>query len=291
MNPTKQRYTRYTTTTSRITRTLILATLCACASWATDASATPSASAPWQMPAPPAGLPQPSPNPYAPTPFDASDGEDDQEEAPPYFDIMVGTQVPIAIGGLLSLELPGRILLQGELGWMPPAYGSAINGVVQGFGAYDESIRDLVDGSLDDAFVGRVSGGWRPVPSAGFEIFAGYTYVGLSGNVSPESVADVVGGAFAQQVAARALSDDVAISSSLHNVHVGLGWRWVAFDHLAIRLTAAYMQTLASSTSIETPELPAAAAIANPLVDEEMSEIYTDYVKLPVIGLHGGYRF
>ncbi len=282
MNTTKQRSTRYTTT-------LIIATLCACASWTSAASAQspPSAAAPWQLS--PAGVPRPSPDPYAPV-VPAPDSVAD-EASPPFFDVMAGTVVPIAIGGLLSLELPGRILLQGELGWMPPAYGSAINGVVQGFGAYDASIRELVDGSLDDAFVGRLSGGWRPFPSAGFEIFAGYSYVGLSGDVSPSAVAGVVGGPFAQQVAARALSEDVAIRSSLHNVHVGLGWRWVAFDHLAIRLTAAYMQTLGSSTSIETPEQPAAAAIANPVIDAEMSEIYADYVKLPLVGLHAGYRF
>lgn len=229
--------------------------------------------------------------PVAAAPPAPPDAAPENPDDPPNVDLMLGTQVPLSLGALVSLELPGRVLLQGELGWMPSAYGSAINGVVQGFGAYDSDIKALVDGSLEDALVARVSAGWRPFPSAGFEIFGGYTHIALSGTVTPGAVAGVVGGAFADTVTSQFLSDDVAISSGLHNVHVGLGWRWVAFDHLVIRLTVAYMQTLASSSSIETPELPEAARLANPFIDETLSGVYEDYVKLPVIGLNAGYRF
>lgn len=222
---------------------------------------------------------------------DRVDDGDDDEPSPPFFDVALSTQVPLSIGVMASLELPARLLLQLEAGWMPPGYGAAINGLVKSFAGYDDEIGNLIDQSFDDAVVVRAAGGWRPFPSAGFEIFGGYTFVGLQGSVAPEDVASVVGGEFATQVAGQLLTEDVGISSKLHNVHVGLGWRWVAFDHLVIRANLAYMQTLASSTSIETPENPAAGAIANPIANEVLGDAYETYVKMPVFGLSAGYRF
>jgi hypothetical protein len=174
---------------------------------------------------------------------------------------------------------------------MPPGYGSAINGIVQGFAGYDDDVGQLIGEAFDRAAVVRIAGGWRPFSSAGFELFGGYTYVGLYGSVSPAAVARVVGGDFAENVAQNLLSEDVSVSSRLHNVHIGLGWRWVAFDHLVIRANLAYMQTLGSSTSIEAPELPEAAAAATPIANEVLGDAYRTYVKLPVFGLSAGYRF
>jgi hypothetical protein len=242
-------------------------------------------------------IPEPYPQPYqqpavvemAPEP--APDAVEEEDESAPFFDLMVGTQVPLSMGGMASLELPGRLLIQGHLGWMPGAYGSAINGVVSSVGAYDSQTAALIDASLNDAMVVQLGGGWRPFPSAGFEIFGGYTHIALSGSVSPSAVANVVGGDFAAQVASQTITDDVTISSSLHNFHVGLGWRWVAFDRLVIRASIAYTQTLGSSTSIESPDQPEAAALANPYIDDALGSVYKDYVKLPLIGLGLGYRF
>ena len=276
----------------------------------------PSSTAPAATPAPAAAQPAPAPQPtaYAPQytkqytkypPYQppapvqgsASAGSDqpvDEEinpDDPPNFDLMVGTQVPLSVGAIAALELPGRILLSGELGWMPRAYGSAINGVVSSLGAYNDNVRDLVDGTLEDALVVRISGGWRPFPSAGFEMFGGYTHIALSGSVSPQTIAGIAGGEVAQLVAAQGLSQDVLVSSGLHNFHVGLGWRWVAFDHLVIRASIAYTQTLASSSSVETPDVPELGTLATPFIDKELDTIYGDYVKLPLLGLAAGYRF
>jgi len=233
-------------------------------------------------------------SPAVPRSYDAAEAADeptDEEDGPPNFDLMVGTQVPLSVGLLGGLELPGRILLFGEVGWMPRAYGSAINGVVQGLGGYDDSIRQLIDGSLEDGLVVRLSGGWRPFPSAGFEIFGGYTHIALSGSVDPSAVAAIAGAEFASQAVGQLLAEDVLISSALHNFHVGLGWRWVAFDHLVIRASLSYTQTLASSSAIETPAIPEAGLVATPLVDATLQRIYQDYSKLPLVGLSAGYRF
>jgi len=241
----------------------------------------------------------PQPSPYGPPPpayrspqyAPPPDEVEDDEPSPPFFDLAVSTNVPLSLGGQATLELPALLLAQLELGWMPPAYGSAINGIVQSFGAYNGEVSALVDGTLADAFVLRLSAGWRPFESAGFEIFGGYTSVSLSGSVSPADVAQVAGGEFASDVAGQLLTEDVTLSSQLHNFHVALGWRWVAFDHLVIRANVGYLQTLASSSSVESPEHPEIAEKANAVVDGTLDDIYTSYVKTPTFGLGAGYRF
>ncbi len=216
--------------------------------------------------------------------------EDEADPEPPFLDLALVTHVPLSVGGAATLELPGRLLVQLDLGWMPPAYGSAINSMVRSFGAYDSSIATLVDGALTDAMVVRASGGWRPFASAGFEITGGYTYVALSGTVTPADLAQVVAGPFASDIAQQ-LGQEITLDSQLHNVHVTLGWRWVAFDHLLIRANVGYMQTLASSSSVDIPEHREGELLANPVVDQELDSIYRQYVKLPVLSIGAGYRF
>lgn len=283
---------------------------------------SPRASTGWGSPSPPAGSPAsaglqatpgggygapqgyysppayyPPYQPYAHPPtvapdrVDQDDAEDDGTNDPPYFDLAVGTYVPLSIGAQASLELPARLLVQGDIGWMPGMYGSAINGLIQQFGGYDGNVGELVDGALDGAVVLRLSGGWRPFPNAGFEILGGYTFVSVSGSASPEEIASVVGGGFDQTLEAAGVTDDVSLSSQLHNFHVALGWRWVAFEHLVIRANVGYLQTLGSSAELSVPSNPELADQANPAVDETLNELYTSYVKLPVLGLSGGYRF
>ena len=51
------------------------------------------------------------------------------------------------------------------------------------------------------------------------------------------------------------------------------------------------MQTLASSSSVEIPEHREGEVLANPVVDQELDNIYRQYVKLPVFSISAGYRF
>jgi hypothetical protein len=216
---------------------------------------------------------------------------DDDPLAPPNFDLALATLFPLSLGPQLTVELPGRLLIQADVGWMPPAYGSLINRMVRGFGGHDAAYQALVDGALNDALVVRASGGWRPFPGAGFEVFGGYTLVDLNGAVEPAAVAAVVDGEFAAAVAAGTLGERIELDSTLHSFHVGLGWRWVVIDHLIIRANLSYMQTVSSSSRVTTPSEPALGERATPVVDETLDDIYQQYVKLPVIGLSGGYRF
>ncbi|MBW2458401.1 MAG: hypothetical protein JRI68_28120 [Deltaproteobacteria bacterium] len=230
----------------------------------------------------------PAPGQWAPPGPDAAEAPD--EPSPPFFDLALTTHVPLSIGGAATLELPGRVLLQVDLGWMPPAYGSAINSLVPSSGASDGGVAALVDAALEDVMVVRAAAGWRPFPSAGFELTGGYTYVSLSGSVSPDDLASVVAGDFASEIAQQ-LEHDITLESQLHNVHVALGWRWVAWDHLLIRANLGYTQTLGSSSSVSIPDHREGEALANPVVDAELGDVYRQYVKLPVLSLGAGYRF
>lgn len=330
MTRTKQRTTRYPDEPHPPrTRLLHLGTILvsllssapAAAQGRPDLSGT-RASGAWQMPsaspAPPPPPPSPAPPAAAPAAYGSPGGygastylpppeasyaipsptapadrvaAEEDDPSPPFVDVALSTQVPLSIGVLASVELPARLMLQLDVGWMPPGYGAAINGLVKSFAGYDDGIGRLIDQSFDDAVVVRAAGGWRPFPSAGFELFGGYTFVGLNGSVAPEDVASVVGGEFASQVAQQLLTEEVDIASQLHNFHVGLGWRWVAFDHLVIRTNVAYMQTLASSTTVETPQNPSAGTIASPIANQVLGDAYETYVKMPVFGLSAGYRF
>ena len=221
----------------------------------------------------------------------ADDDDASDATAPPNVDIALSTLVPISVGGQATLEIPGRILLQLDAGYMPQAYGSAINDMMQSFGVYDTSVAAIIDSALDGATVVRASLGWRPFESAGLELWGGYTSASLSGSVSPQDVGSVVGGQFASDVAAALIDGDITLSSQLHNIHAAIGWRWLLFDHLALRASVGYMQTLASSSSIEIPGQDSAAQLATPHLDEALGDVYANYVKLPTLGLSAGYRF
>lgn len=121
-------------------------------------------------------------------------------------------------------------------------------------------------------------------------MIGGYTSVRLSGTVTASDIATIAVGDFADEYADQ-LTDDVGLTSQLHNFHVAIGWRWVVVDHLVIRASLGYTQTVSSSSSISVEQLPEAEAAANPLVDEELGAIYERYAKLPTLGISGGYRF
>src|SRR5688572_19497703 len=49
-------------------------------------------------------------------------------------DVMVTTLIPLSLGPELSVELPGRVLAQVHLGWMPELYSNAITGALEDAG-------------------------------------------------------------------------------------------------------------------------------------------------------------
>ncbi|MEM9692546.1 MAG: hypothetical protein AAGA56_08380 [Myxococcota bacterium] len=222
-------------------------------------------------------------------PPDAAVPED--EPAGFAFDAMLGTTFPISLGPSLSLEIPGRVLLQGEVGWLPPGYGSAIVGIVEGVGDEDAILGPAIENAVNNSLVLRLSAGWRPFADYGFEFFAGYTTIGVNGEADPVVVGDIIDGEVGAIIETE-LTENIDVSARLHNFHVALGWRFLALrDHLVIRASLGYTQTVGAGGDLEISERPEVEEQARPIFQSELSRILRRDVKLPLIGISAGYRF
>lgn len=235
-----------------------------------------------------------SPDAPAPPPPDAATPTP-KSEAKASFDIGCATEVPLMIGGQATLELPYRLLVQGEVGVLPGAYVNAIDSVLSGAGAYDATTSELVRSTLQNSLVVRASAGFRPFANHGLEIMGGYTLASLGGGVSARQAVEAVSGV---ALPAEIPDAQIQLRTTIHSLHVSLGWRWVVADHFVIRASLAYLQSVSSSSSLAVPAsvaaLPAVAARVDQVsqaMDTTLNDSYTKYAKLPVMGLSLGYRF
>jgi hypothetical protein len=211
------------------------------------------------------------------------------------FDLGCATEVPLMIGAQATLELPYRFLVQGEVGVLPAAYLNVIDGVLTSAGAYDATASDLVRTSLQGSLVVRASAGLRPFSDHGLEIMGGYTLASIDGSVSARRVLETFSGV---AVPAAITDTQIQLNTTIHSLHVSLGWRWVVADHFVVRAQLAYLQSVGSSSSLAVPAsvaaLPGVAARVDQVsqtVDTTLNDNYMKYAKLPVIGLSLGYRF
>lgn len=207
------------------------------------------------------------------------------------FDAGLGTVVPLYVGGQFVAELPHRILLSAEAGWMPGPYVDAVNATAQAFGAYNDVTADVVRSAISNSLVLRPSIGWRPFADHGFEVMAGYTLVMLGGSLS---AIEAIEAATGQAVSAQG-SSDIAIASVMHAFHVTAGWSWALAEHWSLRASLGYLQVVASSTSMEVASSRVAnrqgvAALEREL-DSYLNDVFTTYVKIPTLGLTLNYRF
>ena len=210
-------------------------------------------------------------------------------------DLGCATEVPLMLGAQATLELPYRFLVQGEIGVLPAAYLNLIDGVLTSVGAYDATTSDLVRSSLQSSLVVRASAGLRPFSDHGFEIMGGYTLASIDGGVSARRALETVSGV----AVPPALADtQIQLNTTIHSLHVSLGWRWVVADHFVVRASLAYLQSVGSSSSLAVPANVAALPGVAPRVDQVSQTVdttlngyYTKYAKLPVMGLSLGYRF
>ncbi|MEP7120255.1 MAG: hypothetical protein ABJE95_05055 [Byssovorax sp.] len=218
-----------------------------------------------------------------------------KDEGGPSLDLGCATEVPLMVGGQLTLELPYRILLQGEVGVLPAAYVNGIDSVLTGAGAYDATTSALVRSTLQSSLVVRASAGFRPFSTHGLEIMGGYTLTSLGGGVSARTAVEAAAGI---AVPAEIPDAEIQLRTTIHSLHVSLGWRWIVGDHFVVRASLAYLQAVGSSSSLAVPAgasaVPGVTAKVDQIsqaVDTTLNSTYTKYAKLPVIGLSLGYRF
>lgn len=218
-----------------------------------------------------------------------------KDEASVVLDIGCATEVPLMVGGQVTLELPYRILLQGEVGVLPAAYVNGIDGVLTSAGAYDATTSALVKNTLQSSLVVRASAGVRPFRDHGLEIMGGYTLASLGGGVSARAALDAAAGV---AIPAEIPDGQSQLKTTIHSLHASLGWRWIVAEHFVIRASVAYLQAVASSSSIVVPAsattVPGIAARVDQVsqaLDTTLNTTYAKYAKMPLVGLSLGYRF
>jgi hypothetical protein len=206
-------------------------------------------------------------------------------------DVTATTLIPISVGPELSLELPGRVLAQAHLGWMPELYSGTITGALEDAGVYDDNVGALVDGAFQGATTWRFGLGWRPFESAGLELAAGYVRVDMDGFTTTGEVMRLVPAQLAEQIEEQAGNIGLGLDSTLHHFMAGIGWRWLIAERLVIRANLSYLQAVDSRSEIEIESFPALTRATEPIVNGVLHEHYMRYVKIPVVGVGVGYRF
>lgn len=212
-----------------------------------------------------------------------------------HLDLGAGTQFPTSAGAMITAELPYRILAQLDVGWMPQPYAYTIDALLQALGSYDDTTSQLIRAALANSFTMRVAAGWRPFANHGFEITAGYTLTALGGSLG---AADLINTALAGRGSTAQIPSESAqgipLGATLHSLQIQLGWRWLLLsDKLVLRASVSYLQTLASSFSVDLSSRRESS------LEEQVSRELTDYLapylatyaKTPVIGLSAAYRF
>lgn len=213
------------------------------------------------------------------------------------FNLGAGTYLPLALAAEGTLELPYRILLQADVGWMPSPYSHTIVDLLDAFGAINTFEEALLKTAIQSSFVGRVSAGWRPFPSLGLEVLGGYTVLTAGGGVNG---ADVVDAYLQSKGSTNQVPNDsnrgIPLSATLHSFHATVDWRWLLLgDKLVLRASLGYLECFASSTSVGlTPARPGDQAVVS-RIDSELqgflNPYFVTYVKVPILGLTAGYRF
>lgn len=212
-------------------------------------------------------------------------------------DVGGGTYFPVSVAAEAMAELPFRVLLRGDVGFMPTPYSNTIVDLLGDFSVLTSFQEALLKLAIQNSLVASLSAGWRPFPALGLEVLAGYTLVTIGGGVSGTDVID----AYLQSKGSTDRSPpdaqhDVPIAATLHNFDAGVDWRFLLLDDkLVLRASLAYMQCFASSMSVkETSSRPASQAITSRINQEiaaQLNPYFTEYVKVPVVGVTASYRF
>lgn len=202
------------------------------------------------------------------------------------------TDIPINVGGQVTLVMPHGFRISSSLGVLPRRYLDVVNAVIVEAGGYDETTAMLISSALDNPFVFRIHAGWRPSRAHGFYMEVGYGMVTIDSGVSSSAVLIAATG---QSLPARFPRDlELGIASTLHMVNVEVGWELVFVDHVVLRFALGAALTVSAQTQITLDE----TLRDLPLIDdytqqaEDMiSDVYREYVFTPTFSVALGYRF
>jgi hypothetical protein len=198
--------------------------------------------------------------------------------------LLAGATVPIDLELSARVVFFDRLFVGGSLGF--GVYGSLFAAVARPFSA---PAGQLVSPVANGAFVASVSAGVRPFGGSGFELVAGYTMLHASSSFAPATVSAALG----NQLSLPPGVPDLLLDTTLHALHVELGWTILIAEHLLIRPALGWTQVLAATTTLSThpaiavPQVSARLASSADTIDSAL----TKYGMTPTFSLALGYQF
>ncbi|MEO0592258.1 MAG: hypothetical protein AAFZ38_01655 [Myxococcota bacterium] len=209
-------------------------------------------------------------------------------------DVGFATAVPVHLGGQVQVDLPYQFLLRFELGWMPPAYVDVINEGAQAFDAYGDQTAELIRDGIQNSLIMRASVGGRPFSNRNIEVSGGYTVATLGGSAAAVEVVEAV---FERELDSAALENigAVDLESTVHALHIDVGYRWELDVHWLVRASLGYVHVVSSDTTalVTTNETARreAETVQSPELEAYLDNLYTTYVRAPVLTVSVAYRF
>lgn len=216
-------------------------------------------------------------------------------------DVYAGTDFPIMVGAGATYEHPSRLRLDVNGGFMPGPYVDAINWGLTTFDIYSDTVADLIDAVLENALVGRAELGYRPFPTRGWTVSAGYQHLRVFGNTADLTY-------FAEGVDEDAIAQvqeftgDLLINIAVHQIAGEVGYERALMperfdEHLRIRGTLGFSYTLKASTIADTTNDPnnplqeGATDIVLAEAEDYLDYVFEEWVHVPMVGISAGYRF
>ncbi len=144
-------------------------------------------------------------------------------------DLGVRLTAPLALSGMMQLEMPGRIFLRTELGALPEGIAEGYANVASSLGGWDEGTRATVRDALSGAVFFETALGVRVVD--GLELAVGYALLWTSSRFEMSGI----GG---------------RLETTNHAIHPTLGYRVLFGDLAFFRIEAGWFHTLGAGAAV-----------------------------------------
>lgn len=203
------------------------------------------------------------------------------------------TDVPVQAGAKVTLEFPFRLQLSTSVGAMPGSYVDLINAVVVSADGYDQQTADLVSDALQNSLVWRLHLGFRPLADYGWYLAFGYGLVALGGGLSNEDVVVLATGE-APPALGSGETRSYSVSSRLHMLDGEVGWCFMLWEGLTLRLALGFSGTVSASAKVN-PDYPVlipqvVEAFTRP-AERYLVDVYEKYVFTPTVSVGLGWKF